>query len=45
MILATIIGFFAFGALIVFCATCSHNAEERERQRRAELLKKGGTIK
>lgn len=45
MILSAFIGFTAFGALIIFCAFASHGAEERERQRRADALKRGGTIK
>lgn len=43
MIALTIIGFVLMGALIWGCAMASHNSEER--QRRADLLKKGGSIK
>ena len=45
VIALTALGFMALGLLIVSCAFASHGAEERERQRRVEALKRGGTIK
>ena len=44
MIALTAIAFIALGLLIVSCACANHGAEERERKRRADLLKNGGTI-
>jgi len=45
VIAITALAFIVLGLLIVSCAFASHDAEERERQRRADLLKKGGSIK
>ena len=43
MIALTVLAFILTGALIWGCAMASHNSEER--QRKADALKRGGTIK
>jgi hypothetical protein len=45
VIALTALAFVALGLVIVSCAFASHGAEDRERQRRADALKRGGTIK
>jgi len=44
VIALTALGFIAIALLIISCAFASHGAENRERQRRADALKRGGTI-